>query len=394
MIKHSCVSTLNSVIKRNVKKNMSLLAGITMVSALVLTGCGKKVAVSRDVVGDGSNNEVVTEQTTMDTHPYDISLTFTGDINLAEGEPTTKELDKNDGDITKCISPELIKYMKDADITLVNNEFCYSDRGEPLANKMWTFRAKPERAKVFNSLGVDVVQLANNHVYDYGEDAINDTFAALDAVGIPYVGAGKDLDEAMKPYYKTVDGKKIAIVSASRAEKYKMTPQATESTPGILRCYDTELFIQTIKEAKENADYVIAVVHWGTEHTTVLEDVQRSTARDYIDAGADIIIGGHSHCLQGIEYYDDKPIFYSLGNFWFDEYNVDTMLVNIRISGDDDNEGKVELSVVPAIQDGTLSGCVTRICTEESDKSRIFGLLNEVSINANVDADGVVTQVK
>ena len=369
MIKHNCVSTLNSVIKRNVKKNMSLLAGITMVSALVLTGCGKKVAVSRDVIGDGSNNEVVTEQTTRDTHPYDISLTFTGDINLAEGEPTTKELDKNDGDITKCISPELIKYMKDADITLVNNEFCYSDRGEPLANKMWTFRAKPERAKLLNSLGVDVVQLANNHVYDYGEDAINDTFAA-------------------------VDGKKIAIVSASRAEKYKMTPQATESTPGILRCYDTELFIQTIKEAKENADYVIAVVHWGTEHTTVLEDVQRSTARDYIDAGADIIIGGHSHCLQGIEYYDDKPIFYSLGNFWFDEYNVDTMLVNIRISGDDDNEGKVELSVVPAIQDGTLSGCVTRICTEESDKSRIFGLLNEVSINANVDADGVVTQVK
>lgn len=394
MIKHNCVSTLNSVIKRNVKKNMSLLAGITMVSALVLTGCGKKVAVSRDVVGDGSNNEVVTEQTTRDTHPYDISLTFTGDINLAEGEPTTKELDKNDGDITKCISPELIKYMKDADITLVNNEFCYSDRGEPLANKMWTFRAKPERAKVLNSLGVDVVQLANNHVYDYGKDAMNDTFAALEAVGIPYVGAGKDLDEAMKPYYKTVDGKKIAIVSASRAEKYKMTPQATESTPGILRCYDTELFIQTIKEAKENADYVIAVVHWGTEHTTVLEDVQRSTARDYIDAGADIIIGGHSHCLQGIEYYDDKPIFYSLGNFWFDEYNVDTMLVNIRISGDDDNEGKVELSVVPAVQDGTLSGCVTRICKEESDKSRIFGLLNEVSINANVDADGVVSQVK
>ena len=115
MIKHNCVSTLNSVIKRNVKKNMSLLAGITMVSALVLTGCGKKVAVSRDVVGDGSNNEVVTEQTTRDTHPYDISLTFTGDINLAEGEPTTKELDKNDGDITKCISPELIKYMNKVD---------------------------------------------------------------------------------------------------------------------------------------------------------------------------------------------------------------------------------------------------------------------------------------
>lgn len=285
------------------------------------------------------------------------------------------------------------KVYEDADITLVNNEFCYSDRGAPLANKMWTFRAGPERAKVLNALGVDVAQLANNHVYDYGQEAMYDTFSALEAVGIPYVGAGRTLEEAMKPYYTEVDGKKIAIVAASRAEKYKMTPQATDTTPGILRCYDTELFVQTIKEARANADYVVAVVHWGTEHTTVLEDVQRSSAREYIDAGADVIIGGHSHCLQGIEYYEDKPIFYSLGNFWFDEYNVDTMLVNIRISGNDDGD-KIDVSVVPAVQDGTLQGCVTRICTQEEDKSRIFSLLNKVSINANVADDGTVTQVK
>ena len=263
-----------------------------------------------------------------------------------------------------------------------------SDRGAPLANKMWTFRAGPERAKVLNALGVDVAQLANNHVYDYGQEAMYDTFSALEAVGIPYVGAGRTLEEAMKPYYTEVDGKKIAIVAASRAEKYKMTPQATDTTPGILRCYDTELFVQTIKEARANADYVVAVVHWGTEHTTVLEDVQRSSAREYIDAGADVIIGGHSHCLQGIEYYEDKPIFYSLGNFWFDEYNVDTMLVNIRISGNDYGD-KIDVSVVPAVQDGTLQGCVTHICTQEEDKSRIFSLLNKVSINANVADDGI-----
>ena len=140
---------------------------------------------------------------------------------------------------------------------------------------MWTFRAGPERAKVLNALGVDVAQLANNHVYDYGQEAMYDTFSALEAVGIPYVGAGRTLEEAMKPYYTEVDGKKIAIVAASRAEKYKMTPQATDTTPGILRCYDTELFVQTIKEARANADYVVAVVHWGTEHTTVLEEMNR-----------------------------------------------------------------------------------------------------------------------
>ena len=106
-----------------------------------------------------------------------------------------------------------------------------------------------------------------------------------------------------------------------------------------------------------------------------------------------MLFRSHSHCLQGIEYYEDKPIFYSLGNFWFDEYNVDTMLVNIRISGNDYGD-KIDVSVVPAVQDGTLQGCVTRICTQEEDKSRIFSLLNKVSINANVADDGTVTQVK
>ena len=96
---------------------------------------------------------------------------------------------------------------------------------------------------------------------------------------------------------------------------------------------------------------------------------------------------------KGIEEYNGKYICYSLGNFWFDEYNVDTMLVNIRISGNDYGD-KIDVSVVPAVQDGTLQGCVTHICTQEEDKSRIFSLLNKVSINANVADDGTVTQVK
>lgn len=379
------------MIKNTIKKNIKNKVIVSLaVMAMLLSGCQKKADVA--VGASGDNVQTTEQETTVDVHPYDITLTFTGDINLAEGEVTTKELDNNNGDITKCISPELIKYMQEADITLVNNEFCYSDRGTPLPNKMWTFRAKPQRVNVLNALGVDVVQLANNHVYDYGADAMNDTFDILSAAGLPYVGAGKTLEEAMKPFYATVDGKKIAIVAASRAEKYKMTPQATDTTPGILRCYDTELFVNTIKEAKANADYVIAVVHWGTEHTTVLEDVQRSTAREYIDAGADVIIGGHSHCLQGMEYYNGKPILYSLGNFWFDEYNVDTMLVNVNISGDDNTTGNVQVSLVAAVQDGTTNGCVTRI-GDESDKTRIFSLLNDISINAKVDDNGVVSQV-
>ena len=148
-----------SIVKNALKKKSAVIIAV-IISVLFVSGCGKSSGVSNNDVLDTS--EVSTrEETTVDTHPFDITMTFTGDINIAEGEPTTKELDKNNGDITKCISPELIKYMKDADITLVNNEFCYSDRGAPLANKMWTFRAGPERAKVLNALGVDVAQLAN-----------------------------------------------------------------------------------------------------------------------------------------------------------------------------------------------------------------------------------------
>ena len=154
-----------SIVKNALKKKSAVIIAV-IISVLFVSGCGKSSGVSNNDILDTS--EVSTqEETTVDTHPFDITMTFTGDINIAEGEPTTKELDKNNGDITKCISPELIKYMKDADITLVNNEFCYSDRGAPLANKMWTFRAGPERAKVLNALGVDVGQPVHGKVLHF-----------------------------------------------------------------------------------------------------------------------------------------------------------------------------------------------------------------------------------
>lgn len=372
------------VAEKTVKKFLSMMCLFSVVS-LSLWGCGKQTETV-----DNPEVESSTQEETVDIHPFDFTLCFAGDINLAEGEVTTKQLDQSNGDITKCISPELIKYMKDADLTLVNNEFCYSNRGTPLPNKAWTFRANTSRVSVLKDMGVDVVQLANNHVYDYGEEAILDTFSTLESAGIPYVGAGRNLSEAMKPYYTEIDGKKIAIVAASRAEKYRMTPQATENSAGILRCYDTTLYLQEIQEARANADYVIAIVHWGTEHTTVLEDVQKSTARDYIDAGADVIIGGHSHCLQGIEYYKGKPIFYSLGNFWFDEYDIDTMLVNLRFTGDDNMGSNLQVSVVPAVQ----SNYVTTIYSAQEDRLQLFNYLESISINASLDRNGVVTETK
>ena len=338
-----------------------------------------------------SQSEVTTQESTteeptsIDLQEFDFTMCFAGDILLAEGEITTNNLDASANGLQGCISKEYLDIMKNAGYTCVNNEFTYSTRGKALNGKAWTFRANPNRVEYLKEMGVDLALLANNHVYDYGKDAMLDTLDTLKNAGIDYFGAGANLEEAMKPVYVELGGKTVAFVAASRAEKYKMTPQATATEPGILRCYDPALFIEVIKEARANADLVVACVHWGTERSTVLEQAQLNTARQYIDAGADIIIGSHSHCLQGIEYYKGKPIVYSLGNFWFDEYYEDTMLLNVRIYGDI-NGSNIELSVVPGMQDDGR----TVIFTDEKEKERVYNYLEDISINIEIDENGIV----
>ena len=320
------------------------------------------------------------------TGEYDFTLCFGGDISLDEKAVTTAQLDASEGDISKCISPELIAIMQAADIMCLNNEFTYSTNGSPLEGKMYTFRANPERVSVLNDMGVDIVQLNNNHVYDYGRQAMLDTFDTLDGAGIDYFGAGHNLEEAMTPVYYTLDDKVVAFVGASRAEKNKMTPQATEEKPGILRCYDTELFLQVIEEADANADFVVAVIHWGTEYSYDLEEVQLTTGKEYLDAGADVIIGGHSHCLQGMEFYDGKPIIYSLGNYWFNDKTLDSMLIELHFSGND-AEQHMEVKMIPAIQTNATTNWV-----DESEQQRIYDFMESISINIEIDENGIVRE--
>lgn len=193
----------------------------------------------------------------------------------------------------------------------------------------------------------------------------------------------------MKPLYLEIQGKTVALVGASRAEKNKMTPQATDTEPGILRCYDTELFLETICEAKANSDFCIAFVHWGTEYSYELEQVQPDTGKQYLDAGADAVIGAHSHCLQGMEYYDGKPIIYSLGNYWFNEKTLDTMLLQLHLTGDD-TASQLTVQVIPAVQ----AGYKTVYASETAQQRRIYDFLEGISVNVSISDAGIVSEVK
>ncbi|MEY8524437.1 CapA family protein [Lachnospiraceae bacterium 38-10] len=323
---------------------------------------------------------------------YDIVLSFAGDVCFADSCAVMQDYIGQGEKLENNIAPEMLCLMRDADVCWINNEFAYSDRGIPLENKMYTFRADPKRVSMLGEMGVDIAGLANNHVYDFGPEAMEDTMDALRLVGIDYVGAGRNLEEAMTPVFREIDGIKIAYVAASRAEKYKMTPQATESKAGILRCYDTELFLEAIHRAKQEADYVIALVHWGTEYSTELEEVQVVTGREYIDAGADIVIGAHTHCLQGMEYYQGKPIIYSLGNFWFNDKSLDTMLLQIHLAGADRTSeitaGNVEIQIIPARQEN----CKTRML-EGEEGEQLFDYLEGISMGIEIDREGIVREI-
>ena len=309
-------------------------------------------------------------------------LGFTGDVNLADGWYQMNYYDRQPDGIYGCLGGDLLSEMNGADVMLVNNEFSFSTRGAPLSGKLYTFRAHPKKVEILTQMGVDLVGLANNHIYDYGQDAFFDTLDTIDGAGIARVGAGRDLQEACTPQYYIVNGRKIAYVAATRAEKNIMTPAAGTDKEGVLRTYDPALFLQVIAEAKENSDFVVAYVHWGTENSTKLEAAQRTQGKQYIDAGADLVVGAHPHVLQGMEFYRDKPIFYSLGNFWFNDVPTDTALLKVLL----DENGAVTPVLVPCYQGGGR----TDIVTDPAERTRLFSHLERISIGVDIDETGTI----
>lgn len=386
------------------KRNGKISIGLVMAAVLFLTSCGIKEGTVSDSFAPGVSPADVTAgglygsagdngaATDSEDSTYDITVCFAGDVSLADDAVTTMTLNASSGDISDCISSEYLQNMRDADILCLNNEFAYSDRGTAMPGKAYTFRADPARVSVLKDMGVDVVSLANNHVYDFGSEAFSDTLSTLKGVDIPYFGAGENIEEAMEPVYIEKDGVRIAFVGASRAEKNIMTPEAGDDSSGILRCYETNRFVETIKEAKKQADVVLAYVHWGTEYSDVLETVQEETAKTYIDAGADVLLGAHPHCLQGMDYYQDVPILYSLGNFWFNGKTLDTMLVNLHIKGDTNhpNARSIEVEILPGVQ----SGNKTRAAKDEEERARILNYLDTLSPGVHFDEHGYMSVAK
>ncbi len=323
-----------------------------------------------------------TVRTVPDTADGTAVIQVVGDVSLADNWVIMPAYDERKQGLDGILSKATVTELQSADILLVNNEFTFSDRGSPLPRKMYTFRGTPNRVGIYKELGVDLVSLANNHAYDFGTDAFLDTLDTLKGADIPYMGGGKNLEEAMRPVYFIMNGRKIAFVAATRAEKFILTPEAGETSPGVLRTYDTARFLEVIREARQKSDIVIAYVHWGKEDSHSLEDVQLKAGREYIDAGADVVVGAHAHVLQGVEFYKNKPLVYNLGNFLFNAKTVDTGILKIHVDG----EGTLSYEFQPAIQ----KDCYTEIVDGE-ERARILRFMERISIGTTFGEDGFFT---
>lgn len=326
------------------------------------------------------------EYSVMTASPDQITLSFVGDVGFAKGYATINKYHGNGDDIHKSIDDGVLSMMTSADIMMANNEFPYSGRGTPTPNKKYTFRADPKDVHIMKDMGVDIVGIANNHAYDYGPDALIDTIDTLNDAHLPFVGAGKNIDEAMQPAYFHVNGNVVSIVAATQIERLGSpdTKEATADSPGVLRTLDPAKAVQAIKTASENSDFTVMFVHWGTESTDLVEKSQRDLAKAYVEAGADLVIGAHSHCLQGIDYIDDVPVFYSLGNFWFNSRTLDTCIVTATLNRDCQLSS---VQFIPCIQRG--SGVVTATSAE---RDRIIEYMRGISNYAEIDDDGFVTK--
>lgn len=311
------------------------------------------------------------------------TLSFVGDISLADNWYIMPKYDERGKGVSGILSDSVLKEMRESTLMVANSEFTVSNRGTKMAGKQYTFRAKPERLSIYDEMGVDLLTLANNHVYDFGRDAFLDMLLSFDEYKLPRIGAGKNIEEAMKPYYFIINGYKFAFVNATRAEKYIMTPEATETNPGVFRCYDPTNMVNLIKEVEKESDYVITIIHFGKEGYHELEEEQVKSAKMYIDAGSDAVVGHHAHVLQGIEFYNNKPIIYNLGDFIFNANTEETAMFQIKLK----NNGEMEYYILPALQ----KNCYTDFLTG-TEKQKLIDKIISWSINVNIDETGKITE--
>lgn len=214
------------------------------------------------------------------------------------------------------------------DLLLINFENAATDTASPIKGDV-PLKTSTSYVHLAKDNKNTIASLANNHAFDYGIDGMHDTVNALQDNGITVIGAGDNAQQAHSPITQEINGHKITIFNYMDSQNFQeygqdVMPQADDTHPGY-SAYDKEISQKDIKQARENgSDLILVYFHYGNEYSRSPNENQINLSHEVIDTGADVVLGSHPHVTQGIELYKDKPIFYSLGNFIFDQSNTAT----------------------------------------------------------------------
>jgi poly-gamma-glutamate capsule biosynthesis protein CapA/YwtB (metallophosphatase superfamily) len=238
-----------------------------------------------------------------------IKLLFVGDTMLARsiGDQILKGRDPFEN---------LKSTFLDYDLVIANLETTIGSSGQPAEGKLYTFQAPVKSAQTLKNAGVEVVSLANNHTMDYGFTGLNQTMKALDNQDVKYYGAGKNTVEAFKVLEINLKDQTIGLLGINDIENYYTNTSASSSGSAF---YDIPNIARSIDKVKDKNGILIATPHWGTEYQQSANNRQKTIAKSLISAGVDIVIGGHAHVVQNKEIIEGKEVYYSMGNFVFDQ---------------------------------------------------------------------------
>lgn len=260
-----------------------------------------------------------------------VVLAFGGDVHF-EGALASK-LSANAPGLLDPIEPVL----RQADLAVVNLETAVTSGGSP-TTKEFVFRTPATAFAALRGGGVDVASMANNHGLDYGEAGLRDSLAAARRYRFPLVGIGLNAKQAYRPYRRTINGQRIAVIGATQVLDDDLISAWTAGPgkPGLASAKDVPRLLQEVRAARKSADTVVVFLHWGIELEQCPSSDQRRLAKQLVAAGADVVVGGHAHRVQGTGRMGRALVGYGLGNFvWYgtSELSTQTGVLIVTVDG-------------------------------------------------------------
>ena len=302
----------------------------------------------------------------------EVSLVAVGDISFSRG---VERMVKKQKDLNYPFL-KIRDYLKSADLVFGNLETPITE-GPEIPDFEMVFRSNPGTEQTLKQAGFSVLSLANNHTPNFGEQGLKDTFNYLAEVGIKFVGAGNNEQEANQPVYIETKGIKFAFLAYNDTDIVPASYEAANSHAGTA-FMRTEKMAEAVKEAKQKTDFVIISMHAGIEYTDKPNDSQVNFAHAAIDAGADLVIGHHPHVVQTMEKYKGKYIFYSLGNFVFDQPQSQETKEGLAIKVYFAKDGINKISLLPVVMENLVQPRMTNQSEAEKILQRLkFSLANQ-----------------